>query len=93
MSAFQDEFLNTIKQILPQLELRYVIHAAYISASLGASFPELIKKLKTDLAKNLVQANANASINDLATAAVVISTVVKDSDADKATLLRDLGNY
>jgi len=93
MSGFKDELLEATKKSLAELDFRHVIHASYIFGALSTPFPELTKKLKTDLTSSLKNPNSvDVSINDLATAGVLVSTILRD-DSEREALLKALGNY
>jgi len=93
-AAFKDDLLESTKQILNELDFRHVIHASNVFASLNLPFPELTKRLKSDLSSSLKDmGSVYVSINDLATSAILISTLLKNNDPDRAPLLRDLGKF
>jgi len=94
ISAFKDDLLESTKQVLKDFDFRHVIHASNVFANLGAPIPELTKRLKCDLASSLKDpGSVYVSINDLATSAILISTLLKSNDPERVTLLRDLGKY
>ena len=94
VSVLNEELLATTKEALPQFEVRHVIHASYVFASFDMMFPELIKKLKSDISASLKNpSSVDLSINELSTAALLLSTVLKDSDSEKKQLVKSLGQY
>ncbi len=93
-AAFKEDLLESTKQALNELDFRHVIHASNVFASLNMPFPELTKRLKSDLSSNLKDmGSVYVSINDLATSAILISTLLKNNDPDRASILRDLGKF
>lgn len=93
-AVVKDELLGAVKENLSALEVRHIIHACYVFASFEQISPDLIKRLKGDINASLKDPNsADISINELSTAALLISTAIKDSDSERGPLLKNLGQY
>jgi len=86
------KFLEFLKDIIPHLQLPYLVKVTYIFSYFDMPFPEAINKLKSEILNNLPTLDMILPANEMATAAWLLYNILDANDKDKEKILRDIGH-